>query len=51
LISKKPEYIIIGRIAVRKRLSYQQFTKAKITPKLLLKVALIKRATFSPMAF
>jgi len=36
---------------VRKRLSSQQWKKAKIIPKPLVKMALISKAIFYPMAF
>jgi len=51
LINKDPEYIIRGKRTMRKILSYQQCQKAKIKPKLPVKTAVIKRETFSPMAF
>jgi hypothetical protein len=38
--------MMIGSIAVRKRLSSQQWKKAKMIPKPLVKMALISRAIF-----
>jgi hypothetical protein len=51
LINRNPLKMTKGRMATRKRLSSQQWAKAKIMPKLLVKAALINSPTFSPMAF
>ena len=45
-MSRKPVYMTTGSTARRKRLSYQQCTKANTMPKALVKNALISTAIF-----